>query len=207
MKKAIYFFGMLLVFASCAKYPSDSISAEENDMIGSIYNQNIDFTSYSTYAIVDSVILIKREAGDSELDTGVSKYSDRIIALIAQNMNSRGYTRVSKDSTPDLGIDCSMLNDQNIGSYTYWYGYPSYWGWGGYSYWYSWPSTSYYTYEQGTVVMNMVDLKNRNDLDKELVVVWNNVATGLVTTSSTSNGSRIDRAFNTMFEQSPYVKK
>ncbi|MBD78994.1 MAG: hypothetical protein CL840_08755 [Crocinitomicaceae bacterium] len=207
MKNLLIVLGYALLISSCAKYPADSVTTEENDIIGSLYNQNTNFSSYSTFAIVDSVLLIKRGAGEPEPDTGYFRYSDRMISLISQNMVSRGYTRVSKDSTPDLGIDVSVLNDANIGSYTYWGGYPGYWGWYGYSYWYGWPSTTYYKYEIGTVVINMIDLQNRNDVDKELTVVWNNVAAGLVASSSNYNTSRIDRAINIMFEQSPYVKK
>jgi hypothetical protein len=207
MKNIFIFCGLLFLVASCNKYPSDSVSSEEADLIGSLYDQNADFSSYKTFAIVDSVIFIKNEAGEGVLDSGVSRYSDRIISSIAQNMTSRGYIRVSKDSAPDLGIDASILSGEFTGSYTYWGGYPSYWGWYGYSYWYSYPQTGYYQFEIGSIIMNMVDLKNRNDTDKELRVIWNNFAVGLLSQTTNANGSRVDRAINTMFEQSPYIKK
>jgi hypothetical protein len=191
----------------CAKYPTDSVTTEENDMIGTLYDVNADFSSYKTFAIVDSVLLIQREDGEPKPDTGVSRHSDRIISLLSQNMQARGYTRVHKDSAPDLGIDASLLNDENVGSYTYWGGYPGYWGWYGYSYWYPWPTTTYYRYEIGTLVINMVDFKNRDEIDKELNVIWHNVGAGLVGSSSSYNANRIDRAIEIMFEQSPYLTR
>lgn len=207
MKNLLILCGVLFLATSCNKYPADSVSTEETDLIGSLYDQSANFGSYKTFAVVDTVNYIKTVAGENELDSGVSKYSDRIISLIAQNMTSRGYVRVHKDSMPDLGIDASILSGEFTGSYTYWGGYPSYWGWYGYSYWYGYPQTTYYNYEIGSLVMNMVDLKNRNDVDKELRVLWNNFAAGLVSNSNSTNSSRIDRAVNTMFTQSPYIKR
>jgi len=207
MKNTFILLGLLFLAVSCNKYPADSVTTEENDLIGSLYDQSANFGSYKTFAIVDSVIFIKNQSGENELDSGVSKFSDRIISLLAQNMIARGYVRVPKDSMPDLGIDASILSGEITGSYTYWGGYPSYWGWGGYSYWYGYPQTTYYNYEIGSLIINMVDLKNRNELDKELRVLWNNFAAGLVSNSTSSNSSRIDRAVNTMFTQSPYVKR
>lgn len=196
-----------LMFTGCSKYPPDSVTTEENDMIGSLYDQSADFSSYKTFAIVDTVLSIRREDGKPIPDTSVSRFNDRIIKQIADGMIVKGYTRVSKDSTPDLGIDVSIIVDENIGSYTYWGGYPGYWGWYGYSYWYSYPTTTYYRYEQGTLVMNMIDIKNKDDVSKELPVIWNNIAAGLVSDNVNYNYSRIERAINTMFEQSPYVKR
>lgn len=206
MHRLYLFVVAFLAITGCAKYPADSVTTEENDMIGTQYDNSVNFTSYKTFAIVDSVIMIKRESGEPEPDTVVSKFSDRIISLIAQNMKERGYTRVNKTDKPDLGIDASILSDENIGSYTYWSGYPGYWGWYGYSYWYPFPTTTFYKYTQGSVVINMVDLKNRDDVDKELNVVWRNLGMGLVSNTASYNSNRIDRAINIMFEQSPYLK-
>lgn len=92
----------------------------------------------------------------------------------------------------------------------YWGWYPPYnpgWGWGGYPCYY--PS-SYYSYQTGTLFMDMVDIKesdpcdSETDRDCQIDVAWNATLNGLLSSSGTE---RAVAATEQAFRQSEYLRR
>ena len=87
------------------------------------------------------------------------------------------------------------------------YLYPGYWGgnWGG-GWYYPYPIT--YSYSTGSLLADMINLKNAPEGQKEkLTVVWNAYISGLLGGSGSLNVNRTTTAINQAFTQSPYLKK
>ena len=93
------------------------------------------------------------------------------------------------------------------GGYYPGYWYPGYWGgnWGG-GWYYPYPIT--YSYSTGSLLADMINLKNAPEGQKEkLTVVWNAYISGLLGGSGSLNVNRTTTAINQAFTQSPYLKK
>ncbi|UTW64141.1 DUF4136 domain-containing protein [bacterium SCSIO 12741] len=208
MMKNLIWASLILLLAGCQKYPSDSVRLEDEDVVGTLYDQSTDFTQLKTYSIVDSIFYFKSEAGSNVPDTIVFEQSDQLKSLIRSNMNTRGWTEVDTSQNPDVGIDIILVSGENVGSYNYWNYYPYYWGWGGYGYWYPWyGGTVYYTYDVGTIHVDMIDLKNVDHDSEKLRVIWNSAAMGILSNTQSYNHERVRNAVNKMFEHSPYLTK
>lgn len=194
-------------FTSCKKYPEDRSSLEEQDIIVTQYDRTTTWASYATYAINDTVLILKNKSGKVRTDTGYTQFNDQILNNVNSNMTSLGFVRVAKDQNPQVAVDVTLIEDENIDSYTYWYGSSWYWGYPSYGYYYPWSSTRYYKYEVGTISVSFLDLTNIDTVSKRIPLLWSSQAIGTVSSTPSYNASRIDRAINVMFEQSTYLKK
>lgn len=77
--------------------------------------------------------------------------------------------------------------------------------WGG-GWYYPYPIT--YSYSTGSLLADMINLKNAPEGQKEkLTVVWNAYISGLLGGSGSLNVNRTTTAINQAFTQSPYLKK
>jgi hypothetical protein len=132
-------------------------------------------------------------------------------------MHALGYTQVDSSASPDVGINIGAVLTRNITVYTYypdyyywsdgyWYDPGAWWGYPGYGYYYPWyPATSVSSYEIGTLMIDMIDLKQITAKDSTMKVVWSATLRGIVSTSPTSNRERVEANINQAFEQSPYL--
>jgi hypothetical protein len=169
----ILLLGMLFI-GSCTFYPSNTELNEEQLVDITKYDVTADFKSFNTFAIVDSISVIKNNDSSHVLTPEAQQILNRII----QNMETRGYTRVTKDENPDLAINVSVIEVTNVYYYPGWYwtywGYydPYYWGYPGYYYWYPYypPVIAYYS--TGTVIIDLLDLKNAPIHDNKLYLIW-----------------------------------
>lgn len=185
---------------SCNSYPDLDSRLEEDLVDITKYDVNTDFTAFRTFAIVDSVTCI------SGKDT-VRILDDQARALINQvvmNMVGRGYTLVDrKTGKPQLGINIGVVKVTNVSLYYpgwYWdYGWydPSYWGYPASYYWYPYYPPVVSSYTSGTVIIDMLDLKNASSHDNKLYVVWLAIIRGLMTGYHTTQDvlGNVDQCF------------
>lgn len=198
---------LVLVFWQCRRYPdADDLSGQF--VVVTNYDQGADFKSYQTFVLPDYVGLISDATNDSILDP---TYGDQILASLKTHLEQRGYTAVPNNGQADIGVAAVALRDIDIyasGWYPgYWWGYP---GWGG-CYWYycGWypyypPYYSIYVYETGSLIIELVDLKNKMNQDHRLPVLWTNWNGGALGSSATN----LENALNSIdqaFTQSPYL--
>ena len=228
MKKLIPLFLTIVLFAACEKDP-DLDKVHDQFVVYTQYDTKADFSSFSTFYIPDSVLVI---TGDTTKQYLPTDQGDEIIDAFVTNMKSKGYTRSTDKSSADLGIQVSYVKSTYyFSNYDYWWGsYPGYWGasyWGSWGGWY-YPFPSMYSFTTGSLLAEMVDLNSgstsssttttqtdtttgtsstSSTSSKKLTVVWNDYITGLLSGSSNLNLSRIVTAIDQSFEQSTYLKK
>ncbi len=190
--------GSIIALASCsANDPISDLSLEETQVYMTDRDKTVDFKNYKTFSVVDSVLIYGNQGTGTELTEGDVMLLNRIV----RNMENMGYQYVSADQKPDVGINVAQVNNayvnvisQPIGSY-----WGSYWGgWGmGYPSYYS-----YYTVNESYWVLEMLDFKNANPIEKEVDVIWRSQIRGEGINDKTLIPVMIDK----IFEQSGYLK-
>ncbi|MBB1284030.1 DUF4136 domain-containing protein [Flavisolibacter sp. BT320] len=195
----------LLAFSSCTKDPMRNLTAEESRIYITNRDNNANFNGYKTYSIPDSVYIIDNnnmvggQASAADLDA---------LAAVRGAMESRGYVRVNRNQSPDLGINVSRLyntstNLVDLGNY--WGGYggfydPFYWGYGGYGYGYP-PAYAFVESTEAMLSVDLLDLKNAAT-NNRINVVWN----GLIRGSGIFTSTALTTGVQALFEQSPYLR-
>jgi hypothetical protein len=194
----------LLLF-SCT--PGSELTVEESDVVVTVYDPSVDFSAITTYAMPDTVIHL---LGEDEEDDDISReYDQAILDLIAANFDARGYVRIPEDS-PDPP-DVLVLVSATTTDYWYAYSYYGYWGgwyWGYPGYGWGYPYYPYYdvdyAYTTGTLIVEMVDPSNKDEINKLIAAYWQGVCNGILSGSQTEQ--RFADSINQMFIQSPYLR-
>lgn len=115
---------------------------------------------------------------------------------------------VSKDASPDLGVDVNHIINTTTGVINYgdyWGDYggywdPYYWGYPDYGYYIPY-AYSVYQIKEGAMSVDLLDLKNATKNDK-INVIW----TGLIRGSGIFTASVADAQVKALFDQSSYLK-
>ncbi len=192
---------------SCSKYPADTGRLTEDFVVYTKYNTANNFQQYTTFAIVDSIDYISPKDSGRYLNPQISGLLERI----SSNMVARGYTKVSHDQQPDLGITVSAVKTTTTTVYYpgwYWddpgYYNPYYWGYPGYGYYYPFYPTYISSYSAGSLIIDLIDFKNPTP-DNKYAVEWSVFIRALLTGNHTD--SQIQTAIDQAFTQTPAIKK
>ena len=200
-------------------YPNDSLSATETDVVLTVYNDSVDFTTLSTYYMNDTVYILDDEDEKTPIDN-----PDAILNALASNMAAAGYTRIGIESEdkPDVVLLTGAFTSTTV-SVGWWY---PYYGWGG-GWWYwsanesadrgtnywggyyppYWGGVPYYTsYTTGTVVFDMVNPDDYTVIGEDTLttVYWNGGIQGVLNGGNTD--TRVKNSIDQAFIQSPQIK-
>jgi hypothetical protein len=117
-------------------------------------------------------------------------------------MNARGYTRESNPALADLDINVLAIKVNHVATM-----YPGYW-WGYYGWYYPYypyyPYSYTYTYQTGTLVIDISTFQMCRRRNKSRVL-WTNFNNGVLGVSGTSTSVAVD-AVNQAFRQSEYIQ-
>jgi len=202
MKKLLFLLmGSTLLFA-CKKTP-DTDELMNSFVVQTAKDPNANFTSYKTYYISDTIALRASNPNDTLWTDASAK---QLIDVVKSNMNSRGYTFVGHGANPDLGLGMTAIKDLNIGVIYpgYWWGYwgGCYWGYCGYPPYYGYGAI--YSIPTGTMILDMIDLKNAS-ANAKLFVPWSSVMSGGLGNSGNDLQLGVE-AINQAFNQSSYIQ-
>lgn len=194
----------VFVLGSCTKDPIKNLSAEESRLYITNHDSTVNFSSFKTFSISDSVAIISNNHLQEKTHDA---YDSALITAFSNAMVQRGFTRVTKDQNPDLGINVNNIINTYTGYVDYsdyysgYYGYwdPYYWGYPGYGYYGSYIGT--YQVNEGVVSIDMFDLKDASANGK-IKSVWNGVLRG----AGIFNSNNIATSVQALFDQSTYIK-
>ena len=189
---------------SCTKEPLNNLTNEESRIYVTNADSTVSFSSFKTYNISDSVVVLDNGSAYKDLTPVDQSYIDAVNKYMQQS----GYKQVSKNSNPDIGIDVNRIYNTATGLYSYddyWdyyggYWDPYYWGYSGYGY-YVPSSYGVYQITQGAVSIDMLDLKNATSKNK-IDVIWN----GLIRGENIFSSSTADSSVKALFDQSNYIQ-
>ncbi len=197
--------GSFWALPGCKKDVANDLTNEETQIYITNYDSTTAFKSYLTYAVADSVAVI-RDGRQSQKEKNTT--DDAYVAAVDRYMQARGYTKVDRSQNPDIGITLNQLiyTSTNLVSYDDYYGGygsywdPGYWGYGGYGYGMPY-SYGVYQSTEAMLSIDMLDLKNAA-VKNRIGVIW----TGLIRGSGIYNASLADPQVSALFSQSPYIK-
>jgi hypothetical protein len=194
----------LLILSCTGPNPDETLKPEDKDVYVTNHDPGADFSSYKTFFVDDSIVVIYNERTYQ-----VQRTTEDIALLdaIREEMSNIGFVEVDSAKKADVGISVSKIAVNYTGiDYTYNYGSPyGYYDpfyYGGYGY--SYPSYYVYQVKRGSVMVDMVDIKNSSSNSK-YNVVWNGqFIDGLGTLSSSD---RIIKGVRSLFTQSAILKE
>jgi hypothetical protein len=192
------------MFTSCSKDPLANLTDEESRIYITNHDSTVNFSAFKTFAISDSVAVIN----DGKFSKEATVTDAAFINAVKSEMQSVGYTLVSRNSNPDLAVNVNRIYNTSTGviSYNNYYdrygGYwdPFYYGYGGYGY-YSPYSYATYSIREGAISVDLLNLKNAAAANR-INVIW----TGLIRGSGIFNASGAGEQIKMLFNQSSYLK-
>lgn len=218
--KKLFILGISFLTVVCMTscYPEGPEYVHEKDIALTHYDENADFGTYKTFVMPDSVVLMS-----SERDSGLisQESQEKLLNLVKKNFEERNYKYLTaeeaKSQTPDFAVTVSVFTTPTFrytswGDYWGWYPGWDWFGWGGpwssYYPWYPWygTSVSYYAYDKGTIVMDMLDAKKADADSKHIPVLWSGVIDGILAGRDAYVCERVEKNVNQCFIQSPYLK-
>lgn len=207
MKYKILIIGLVAILFGSCQFEPDNLKLLDELVVSTNYDPEA-FPGnappeYATYALPTDTIgyVSNRNANDTIRVYSTSfPYPRLVINAVKQNMDDLGYSRVEVDEDPDIGVNVYVVSDLNLFQQVV---YPSYYsGYYGYGGYYYYPYVQTYAYNTATLIVEMVDLKNRSG--NQVKVVWN-AYMGDVINSVDYEQQSVD-AIHQAFEQSPYLE-
>ena len=172
------------------------------------HDSSANFANYQTFRLSDSVSVIKE---GHFVTHAYSTYDSTLFAALTQEMIQRGYQLLTDSSqTPDIGINVSRIITDISGviSYAdYWNGYsgywdPYYWGYRGYGYYFPYTFETY-TFREGALSIDMVDLKNPKTNTHKLNTIWSGLGRG----TGIFDPANVNTEVQALFNQSTYIQQ
>jgi hypothetical protein len=193
---SILIIGSIFLLQAC--FPFGPEDLEDFDIVGTFYDENVNFSNFKTYAMPDTIVKIT----GAGVSSSKGQYDDLILDQIEANMGAVGYTRVQNPDQADMLLTVAVVNDEyNMNSsYDYgdYYGDPYDYGSGGY-----YDTGSDYQVSTGTVLMNLANHKD-GDTTRESSM-WVGILNGILEQSFTNTSRRLIELINQAFVQSPYL--
>ncbi|MEX6687885.1 DUF4136 domain-containing protein [Danxiaibacter flavus] len=211
MRKIMSLFSAVVLAAlfitGCTKEPLNNLTNEESRIYITNRDSAVNFNSYTTFSISDSVGVIDNGDAYKSLNAVDQAY----LNAVTKYMKQAGYTLVEKGQKPDLGINVSRIYQTSTGvmSYpdywSYYGGYwdPYYWGYGGFGYGMPFYAYSVYSITEGALSIDLLDLKNVATNKDKIQLIWN----GLIRGSGIFNEATADSQVKALFDQSAYLHK
>ena len=205
-----------------ACHPVGIDDASETDMVVTRKATDYDYSSNRTYDMADTITDLcgydaselpnpdgaagARPSSDLDCNELNHNFDTQVLAEIRRNFEALGYVPVEAGKTADVALLVGAVSSNNWVAYTYypWWFYPYYPYYGGGIYYPYYPTTSVVNYPTGSLIMDLVSLKDTDD--KRTPSIWTGAISGLLAQGDTSAAARINTTIDQAFAQSPYLK-
>lgn len=193
---------VVLVLGLAACYPGGPENLGDLGVVVTFQNPDGNFANMMTYAMEDTVAELKIPDDDSSEPIDPT-FNPWILDEIQKQMEGAGFTREMDPETnkPDVWISVGAVESE---TWVYWYNW-GYWGYPGWG-WYYPPYVGSASFQQGTLIWQMHDLRGVDDpTDPDAVVPLNWIAAVNGALENSPNESKIRSAIAQGFTQSPYI--
>ena len=198
-----------IAFVSCEKDP-DMDKLDSKYLVYTNYDTKADFKAFETYYLPDSILVI---GNSKDAEYWKDESAQEILSAYVTNLNNRGYVRVDKRETADLGLQVSYVKSTyyftDYGRPEWWWNYPGYWDapyWGNWGGWY-YPYAVNYAYSTGSFITELLNLNAPQGEKEKLPVLWTSYMSGLLSGSTSFNTKMAVEGVNQAFTQSAYLNR
>ena len=189
--------------------PADTMRLLDQLVVSTNYDPEANFSQFTTYSMATDTIgfFSNKSTNDTILvQSAKSNYARPVLTKLQQNLQARGFQRVTRKEDPDLRVNVYVVNDFNVYqqvSYPGYY-YPSYYGYGyGYGGYYGgYPYVSTYSQNTGALIVEILDLRHITP-DKKVKAIWTASMGDVYSTIDLIKQS--EEALDQAFTQSPYL--
>ena len=192
---SILILGSMVLLQACFPFGPEDI--EDFDIVGTFYDENVNFSTFKSYAMPDTIVHVD----NSGVTTRTGDFDALILDQVAANMGAIGYTRVKNPDNADMLLTLAISKEgYDLGStYNYddYYGDRYDYGSGGY-----YNTGSEYQLETGTLLMNLANHKAEGGSTKPM---WLGLINGITEQSFTNTSRRLIELINQAYVQSPYL--
>ena len=194
-----------LVLGLAACYPGGPENLGELGIVLTLKNPEANFAGMMTYAMEDTVAELKKPGDDSSIPIH-PQFNPIILDELQVQMEKAGFTRELDPAAnkPDVWLSVGAVESEvwvYWYSWGYWGGYP---GWGGY---YP-PYAGATSFQQGTVVWQLHDLRGIDDPtnpDSKPPLNWIASINGALKSNTSTTASDLRSGIQQGFTQSPYI--
>lgn len=200
-KRYLFLLAAIPTLWSCEPEP-DKLRLLDQLVVSTNFDPDANFESYKTYTIAtDTIGYVSNTSRDTIWTyTAAQPYPRSVIKEVIGQMDTVGLTKVARNEDPDVGMNIYIIENLNLFQQVYYPNYYSnYYGYGGYYYY---PVVQTYAQNTATLVVEMIDLKNRN-ASNQVKIVWNAYMGDVV--NSVNYEKQSVEAIRTAFDQSPYL--
>jgi hypothetical protein len=201
-----FILGATILVGAC--YPDEINSVSDLASVTTLVDSQAPLRAARTYAMPDTVLHSLRRQGANVIGHDADP---AILASIRGHFALLGWREVTdvQSERPDVVVLVGVFEDTNTGvAYTGWWGDWGYWpGWPAYGPDWAWgyPGGAVtFTYESGTLVLVMLDVRGGDTTLKRVPILWAAGIEGVITTTAVQGAlAGIDQAF----AQSPYLER
>ncbi|WP_266367619.1 DUF4136 domain-containing protein [Tellurirhabdus rosea] len=199
---------LLAGLSACEREPLADLSPEDSQVFITNYDRNVNFGSYQTFSLPDSVLVL---ANNRQIASAITE-EVQFLDQVSTSLTGRGFQRVNRNQRPDLGVIVARVDNQYTGVTTnpfydpffFGPGFGSGWGLGygsGYGLGYGSPY-QFYEVSDRYWIIEIVDLKNANQQTQQVNVLW----TAEIRGNGIFDAASFARTINAVLEQSPYLR-
>jgi len=199
-----------VLLASCT--PESGLqTADDYDVVVTLYDKEADFGSVRTYLMPDSIVHF--EDPQSPGQPLSRDYDELILERVEYNLQAIGYRKETdpEEKDPDIIVMVSATSSE-------WqalsYSWLPRWGW-----WGQWPggdadwnyqspyysSGSVYSFSTGTLLIDMGDIRDLEEGEEDMDGIWTAAMNGVLTDESSGAAQRLVDFIDRAFRQSPYL--
>ncbi len=193
-----------LVLGLAACYPGGPENLDELGIILTLKNPQGNFSGMMTYAMEDTVVELKRPDDDSSEPIN-TQFNAVILEELQGQMANAGFTREldPAGTKPDMWLSVGAVESEVWLYYYSWGYYGGYPGWG----WYYPPYVGATSFQQGTVIWQLHDLRDIDpgDPDAEPPLNWVGSINGALDSKASTTEASIREGIRQGFAQSPYI--
>lgn len=198
------------LLASCT--PESGLqTADDYDVVITLYDKEADYGSIRTYLMPDSVVHFQNpESPGQPLSRD---YDDLILERVEYNLQAIGYRKETdpEEREPDIIVMVSATSSE-------WqalsYSWLPRWGW-----WGQWPggdadwnyqspyysSGNVYSFSTGTLLIDMGDVRYVEEGEEDMPGIWTAAMNGVLTDESSGTPQKLVDFIDRAFYQSPYL--
>ncbi len=210
MRSSVWLTSISLILFSGCKLEPDLGELVQDMVVQTRYDQesvtpdfNI-FNTYNTFTMrIDTMGLVSTRTNDTLLIDGTGgNFVKSVTRRVRDKFLEAGYTLVVPQDNPDFAVNVILLDNFSFFQAINYAPFYS-WYWGYYGYWFPYVTTFAATY--GTVVIEIVDIKNYAANGNKYKVIWKAFIGDIY--ASIDRNTKTLEAVNQAFVQSPYIQK